>query len=180
LSCWDLDGDGGRDAEEDVNHDSVLDALDCRGEQGEQGPAGAQGEQGEPGLDGNLALAGQLCDDDEYMRGFDSNGDIVCETVSYLESPLGLGKVSVTDNGIQIQSVHGEIVINATEISMTSVSGPVVKVTGSGVEIVGTTLKLDGSIVYVGGASCSLQAARRTDVVAGVVIATGSPTVFIC
>jgi len=34
LACWDLNGDGVQDREEDVNHDGVLDALDCQGQGG--------------------------------------------------------------------------------------------------------------------------------------------------
>jgi len=34
LACWDLNGDGVQDREEDVNHDGVLDALDCQGQRG--------------------------------------------------------------------------------------------------------------------------------------------------
>ncbi len=34
LNCWDLDGDGQGDANEDVNGDGVFDALDCQGPPG--------------------------------------------------------------------------------------------------------------------------------------------------
>ena len=37
LACWDLDGDGAADAEEDANGDGLWDALDCQGAQGEEG-----------------------------------------------------------------------------------------------------------------------------------------------
>jgi hypothetical protein len=47
LNCWDLNGDGVQDAEEDVNGDGVWDALDC---QGVAGGSGAAGTDGEPGL----------------------------------------------------------------------------------------------------------------------------------
>ncbi|UII77458.1 hypothetical protein LV716_06725 [Flagellimonas sp. HMM57] len=40
VSCWDLNGNGTGDAEEDVNDDGNFDALDCKGEQGEQGDDG--------------------------------------------------------------------------------------------------------------------------------------------
>ena len=43
LSCWDLNGDGIQDAEEDVNGDGVFDALDCQGAEGPAGVAGAVG-----------------------------------------------------------------------------------------------------------------------------------------
>jgi hypothetical protein len=46
ISCWDLDGDGVNDPEEDINGDSKWDALDCqgpKGDAGDTGPAGADG-----------------------------------------------------------------------------------------------------------------------------------------
>ncbi len=43
LHCWDLNGDGIEDDNEDVNEDGVFDALDCIGE------IGPTGERGEPG-----------------------------------------------------------------------------------------------------------------------------------
>ncbi|MEM7483943.1 MAG: hypothetical protein AAF348_01925 [Bacteroidota bacterium] len=39
ASCWDLNGNGTGDAEEDVNNDGNFDALDCQGEQGAAGNA---------------------------------------------------------------------------------------------------------------------------------------------
>jgi hypothetical protein len=38
LACWDLDGDGEGDIDEDVNDDGNYDALDCQGPQGPPGP----------------------------------------------------------------------------------------------------------------------------------------------
>ena len=57
LSCWDIDGDGIGDPEEDVNDDGDFDALDCQGEQGpagggSQGPKGDPGDPGDPGEPG--------------------------------------------------------------------------------------------------------------------------------
>lgn len=45
ISCWDLNGNGVADAEEDVNADGTVDALDCQGAPGEAG-------QSIPGSDG--------------------------------------------------------------------------------------------------------------------------------
>ncbi len=53
LACWDANGNGVTDPDEDVNGDGDFDTLDCRGPQGEPGPTGAQGvpgPQGEPGV----------------------------------------------------------------------------------------------------------------------------------
>lgn len=43
VACWDLNGNGLPDADEDVNGDGEADVLDCRGP---QGPAGANGRDG--------------------------------------------------------------------------------------------------------------------------------------
>ena len=49
LACWDLNGNGEADPEEDINGDEVFDTLDC---QGAEGPAGADGQEGADGQDG--------------------------------------------------------------------------------------------------------------------------------
>ena len=43
LSCWDLNGDGVADPNEDINTDGVFDALDCKGPQGDVGTDGQDG-----------------------------------------------------------------------------------------------------------------------------------------
>ncbi len=54
INCWDLDGDGIDDPEEDINGDGEFDTLDCQGvgAQGAVGPEGPPGPQGPPGEDG--------------------------------------------------------------------------------------------------------------------------------
>ena len=52
LSCWDLDGDGVRDPEEDINGDGEFDASDCRGADASDGEPGAEGADGLAGTDG--------------------------------------------------------------------------------------------------------------------------------
>ncbi|HOW51530.1 MAG TPA: hypothetical protein PLV42_05735, partial [bacterium] len=49
LACWDLNGDGTKDADEDINKDSVWDVLDCRGEAGTDGADGPAGPTGSDG-----------------------------------------------------------------------------------------------------------------------------------
>jgi hypothetical protein len=70
LNCWDTDGDGVTDPNEDVNNDGFFNALDCRGAQGvagvagpqgatgPQGPAGPAGAQGAQGVSGPAGPAG--------------------------------------------------------------------------------------------------------------------------
>lgn len=55
--CWDLDGSGECENDEDVNGDAVCDALDCQGVQGDPGDDGADstvpgptGPAGAPGV----------------------------------------------------------------------------------------------------------------------------------
>lgn len=52
LNCWDLNGNGVADPEEDVNEDGTIDALDCRGVEGPEGPAGSDGTQDQEGTQG--------------------------------------------------------------------------------------------------------------------------------
>jgi len=81
ISCWDLDGDGVADPDEDVNDDGDFNALDCIGPKGPQGPAGVScwdingNGIGEPAEDingdGNFdafdcqGLAGRSCEEDD-------------------------------------------------------------------------------------------------------------------
>jgi len=55
LDCWDLNGNGSGDANEDTNGDGSFDAADCQGDngaKGDQGDPGAKGDKGEKGDDG--------------------------------------------------------------------------------------------------------------------------------
>ena len=52
ISCWDLNGNGVGDAEEDVNNDGNFDAMDCQGADGVDGADGADGVDGVDGADG--------------------------------------------------------------------------------------------------------------------------------
>ncbi|MBR9855271.1 MAG: collagen-like protein [Algicola sp.] len=40
ISCWDLNGNGVKDANEDINQDGNFDGLDCQGDNGENGMDG--------------------------------------------------------------------------------------------------------------------------------------------
>ncbi len=52
LNCWDLNGNGVGDADEDLNADGVFNALDCRGADGASGASGSAGVQGASGAAG--------------------------------------------------------------------------------------------------------------------------------
>lgn len=49
INCWDTNGNGINDPNEDTNNDGVFDALDCQGAIGATGPAGPQGPAGSSG-----------------------------------------------------------------------------------------------------------------------------------
>jgi hypothetical protein len=49
------------------------------GATGPQGPKGDTGDTGPQGIAGNLALAGQMCPDGQWVAGFDATGNIVCK-----------------------------------------------------------------------------------------------------
>lgn len=74
LSCWDLNGNGVSDLQEDINQDGVWNALDC------QGPAGPPGEDGLDGPDGNTGPAGSDGQDGaDRLSCWDLNGNGVAE-----------------------------------------------------------------------------------------------------
>ena len=50
--CWDINGDGDGNPDEDVNQDKKIDARDCRGAPGKDGNPGNDGKDGNPGKDG--------------------------------------------------------------------------------------------------------------------------------
>lgn len=54
ISCWDLNGNGTGDPEEDVNGDGIFSALDCQGPQGPAGQPAPDNGAGQPvpGVDG--------------------------------------------------------------------------------------------------------------------------------
>lgn len=62
ISCWDLNGNGIKDPDEDVNGDGSIDVLDCGGEiyecLGTPGPKGEKGDQGMQGIQGELGDPG--------------------------------------------------------------------------------------------------------------------------
>ena len=58
LNCWDLNGNGQPDPDEDANGDGAYDALDCQGADGSDGLAGEPGEPGLPGASGSSGPMG--------------------------------------------------------------------------------------------------------------------------
>lgn len=58
LACWDLNGNGEADPDEDINGDEVFDTLDCQGADGQDGSVGQTGADGHDGADGTDGAAG--------------------------------------------------------------------------------------------------------------------------
>ena len=61
LNCWDLNGNGAADDDEDINGDGVVDVVDCQaapGQDGTAGPAGAPGPEGPQGPAGPAGADG--------------------------------------------------------------------------------------------------------------------------
>lgn len=58
IHCWDLNGDGFDDDDEDINGDGEWNALDCQGSRGDKGPSGVDGQDGNVGQQGVLGEVG--------------------------------------------------------------------------------------------------------------------------
>ncbi len=111
VSCWDLNGDGTGDTEEDINEDGNFNAMDCvggPGPPGAQGPPGPAGVScwdlngngiGDPDEDANgdgdfdaldcQGATGRPCEDDsECQDGLFCNGTERCEDGRCTDGPL--------------------------------------------------------------------------------------------
>ncbi|MGN7513596.1 MAG: hypothetical protein ACTHOM_04420 [Allomuricauda sp.] len=71
VSCWDLNGNGVGDADEDINQDGNFDGMDCQGADGFDGQDGADGIDGQDGADG---IDGQ--DGVDGTDGVDGNANV--------------------------------------------------------------------------------------------------------
>ncbi|MEP0847017.1 MAG: hypothetical protein HRF50_09375 [Phycisphaerae bacterium] len=119
LNCWDVNGNGEPDAEEDVNADGVWDAYDCQGAAGPTGPAGAAGAAGPtgpPGEPGEVGADGLNCwdlDADGLADAIeDINGDGVLDAQDCQGAPGSDGQ-----NGAPGQDATGAIAIAAVPAS---------------------------------------------------------------
>ena len=71
LHCWDLNGNGLGEPDEDINADGSLDAFDCQGHAGQDGLDGADGASGSNGSNGSNGVDGLSC--------WDLNGNRIAE-----------------------------------------------------------------------------------------------------
>ena len=76
------DGAPGADGEDGApGADGNNGAPGLNGATGMTGATGDTGDQGPQGAAGNLALAGMICPDGEFLRGFDASGNIICSSI---------------------------------------------------------------------------------------------------
>ncbi|GEM_PF-1057357 len=91
INCWDLNGNGVNDPEEDTNGDGEFNALDCQGAPGQDGADGQNGAPGQDGADGADGADGVNCWD---LNGNgindpneDTNGDGVWDALDCQGAP---------------------------------------------------------------------------------------------
>jgi len=77
ISCWDLNGNGAGDADEDINNDGNFDALDC------QGSDGADGADGTNGVDGNANVQQFAYD----ITLFGDYGNLTLDLLNIVDQP---------------------------------------------------------------------------------------------
>ena len=120
LSCWDLDGDGIADPEEDSNSDGQFNALDCigpPGADGQDGAPGANGQDGAPGTNGQDGAPG--ADGEDGAPGADGQetgvayDNILLKTLTNNNGTL-VGSVNLTPpaNGFVVVHADGAAVWN--------------------------------------------------------------------
>ena len=91
VNCWDLNGDGVNDPQEDANGDGLWDAFDCQGPAGQNGVDGVDGQDGQNGQDG---------EDGQDLTGVIARGWI--PGAEYDAFPPDLGFVYVPDAGTTV------------------------------------------------------------------------------
>lgn len=120
IHCWDLNGDGVNDTEEDTNGDGSYNALDCQGPEGPQGIAGESGPQGQTGsqgpagdpasADGNGTYSGSGIIPSQTEIGLIDNVNFDNNTlyIDGLTNQVGIG----TDNPTHALDVMGDVGIS--------------------------------------------------------------------
>ena len=105
LHCWDLNGDGIQDDDEDVNADDTWDADDCKGDlgpvgpQGDLGPVGPQGDLGPVGPQGDLGPVGPQGDLGPVGPQGPQGDTAIIETLAIDGNWAGEGTLLKTANG---------------------------------------------------------------------------------
>ncbi len=102
VNCWDTNGNGVADPNEDRNEDGVIDVQDCQGPQGPAGPQGPTGPQGPEGPQGPQGPAGpQGAPGPAGASPFALNGN----DAVYTAGNVGIG----TDSPTSLLTVNGII-----------------------------------------------------------------------
>lgn len=102
LACWDLNGDGIQDREEDVNHDGVLDALDCQG----QGGTLALPYAGANATDDTAFAVGNL--------GLGTTASFVTQNAANAEAVVGVLTTGTGPGVMAVASGGGPAIVGAT------------------------------------------------------------------
>ncbi len=126
INCWDLNGNGQNDPEEDINGDGEFNALDCQGPPGEDGQAG----QGQPGADGADGLnCWDLDGDGVQDPAEDVNGDGVWDALD-CQGADGRDGIDGQDGA---DGADGEDGLNCWDLDGDGVQDPAEDVNGDGV-----------------------------------------------
>ena len=135
LDCWDLNGNGTGDPNEDINGDGKFDAEDCQGpkgddgDKGEKGDDGPKGDQGDPGPPGTTAWV-------------EANGNLTTN------GKVGIGTTNLTPGQLNVGAQGFAITAGSTAaIAVIGVSGGIAGVAGtatSGAGVQGISKSGDG------------------------------------
>jgi len=108
IACWDLNGNGVCERDEDVNSDERCNAFDCRGAEGDAGPTGPKGDDGLACWDRN---GNGECDreEDVVLDGVCDTRD--CRGATGPEGPTG----RPGDNGLPCWDINGNGVCEREE-----------------------------------------------------------------
>lgn len=80
------------------------------GPQGVAGPAGAMGPQGPAGK--GLASVGTTCPDGQYVKGFNSNGNLICQALPAMTT-MGDWVSYPTNNSVNLANSDGLVVVTS-------------------------------------------------------------------
>jgi hypothetical protein len=120
VNCWDLDGDGVNDPNEDMNQDGQWNALDCKGDTGLTGAVGPQGPQGLQGVAGASGPQGPGIDSiiqnpDGTLTIYYNATSVITDTLIGATGPIGpQGATGATGDGITsiVDNGNGTLTIN--------------------------------------------------------------------
>jgi len=104
INCWDLNGNGTGEQNEDINEDGNYDAGDCQGSDGNDGDNGDNGTDGNDGSDGSDGIScwdldgDGTADPEEDINGDGDYNGGDCQGVAYCTDVYNTERCS--DNGL--------------------------------------------------------------------------------